>query len=79
MKVDSVFDLPCECGLCEPDMTFECPGCLRDFVPYCQGGSEPDYWEYCTPCWYILTTEGMNGPVIQKESPNLFFIQTNNE
>ena len=53
MKLDSIFDLSCECGLCEPDMTFECPGCLRDSVPYCQGGSDR-YWQYCTPCWYQL-------------------------
>ena len=54
MKLDTMFDLPCECGLCaEEGLCFECPGCLRDSVPYCQGGSD-DYWQYCTPCWYEL-------------------------
>lgn len=50
-KLNSIFDPPCECNLCEPDMVFECPGCLRDTVPYCQG-QDDDYYDYCTPCFW---------------------------
>lgn len=46
----------CECGFCiEEELFFECPGCLRDKIPYCQGGSEKLYWEYCNSCWYQLS------------------------
>ena len=34
MKLDSVFDLPCECNFCEPDQSFWCKGCRLENVPY---------------------------------------------
>ena len=72
MKLDSIFDLPCECGCCTPEDVIDCEGCLLDNLPMCWGGSEDDYWMYCSNCWYILTTEGMNGPVIQHNKPNVY-------
>ena len=51
---DSVFDLPCECNLCEPEQSFWCKGCRLENVPYCLG-QDDDYFDYCTPCWYQLT------------------------
>lgn len=64
-------NIKCECGDCHKEADyFECPGCLQT-VGYCQGGSD-EYSAYCTECWYILTTEDMNGPVIQQEKPNVY-------
>jgi len=63
-------DLPCECETCaEEGDFFECPGCLRSTIPYCQGGSD-EYSDYCTPCWYEITYN-LSTVVIQKEQPHI--------
>jgi hypothetical protein len=71
-KLNSIFDPPCECNLCEPDMVFECPGCLRDTVPYCQG-QDDDYYDYCTPCFWELSNNLVTVVIqhSQPQKPNL--------
>lgn len=75
-KQDSVFDLPCECNLCEPDMAFQCAGCLAEAhlrrveAPYCQGNGDR-YFDYCTPCFWQLS-ENLVTVVIQVRKPNVY-------
>ena len=70
-KSDSIFDLPCECGCCEPDDTIDCEGCLLQNLPYCWGGSEDDYWMYCNNCFHELSNDLVT-VVIQQSKPNIY-------
>ena len=75
MKIDSVFmnvsncDVPCWCGLCEPDEYYQCVGCLR-FCAYCFGGSG-QYEDYCDDC-YVELEENLTTVVIKKDYSALY-------
>lgn len=42
------FDVPCHCGECTEENTFECEECHR-IVPWCFGADD-NYFELCDSC-----------------------------